>query len=48
MGDRFDTTSEDERHRMAFWLETVCEQILPVQIDPRHDASPARPWQLRC
>lgn len=25
---------------MAFWLETVCEQILPVQIDPRHDAVP--------
>lgn len=40
MGDLFDTTREDERHRMAFWLETVCAQILPVQIDPRHDASP--------
>jgi AraC-like DNA-binding protein len=25
---------------MAFWLDTVCEQILPVKIDPRHDATP--------
>lgn len=40
MGDLFDTRSEAERDRMAFWLSTVCEQILPVQIDPRHDASP--------
>lgn len=40
MGDLFDTRSEPERARMAFWLETVCEQILPVQIDPRHDSYP--------
>lgn len=25
---------------MAYWLDTVCQQILPVKIDPRHDASP--------
>lgn len=25
---------------MAYWLDTVCSQILPVQIDPRHDSSP--------
>lgn len=40
MGDLFDTRSENERDRRAFWLETVCQQILPVQIDPRHDAFP--------
>jgi AraC-like DNA-binding protein len=26
---------------MEYWLNTVCSQILPVQIDPRHDATPA-------
>jgi AraC-like DNA-binding protein len=26
---------------MEYWLSTVCSQILPVQIDPRHDAAPA-------
>lgn len=36
----FDTQRAAQRDRMAFWLETVCEQILPVQIDPRHDAVP--------
>jgi AraC-like DNA-binding protein len=25
---------------MAFWLDTVCTQILPVSIDPRTDAAP--------
>lgn len=24
---------------MEYWLHTVCSQILPVQIDPRHDSS---------
>lgn len=40
MADLFDTQQADRRERMAFWLETVCQQILPVQIDPRHDATP--------
>lgn len=40
MGDLFNTADEAARDRMAFWLETVCEQILPVKIDPRHDAKP--------
>ena len=40
MGDLYDTTRQAERDRMAFWLETVCAQILPVRIDPRHDAVP--------
>jgi len=40
MGVVYDTRSESERDRMAYWLETVCEHIFPVQIDPRHDATP--------
>lgn len=40
MADLYDTTREAQRDRMAFWLDTVCQQILPVQIDPRHDAVP--------
>lgn len=40
MAELFDTRQADQRERMAFWLETVCRQILPVQIDPRHDAAP--------
>lgn len=40
MGDLYETAGQAERDRMAFWLETVCEQILPVQIDPRHDSVP--------
>lgn len=40
MGDLFNTADESARDRMAFWLETVCEQILPVKIDPRNDAKP--------
>lgn len=40
MGDLFNTADEPVSDRMAFWLETVCEQILPVQIDPRLDAKP--------
>lgn len=40
MGDVYDTRQEAERDRMAFWLDTVCQQILPVQIEPRHDARP--------
>jgi AraC-like DNA-binding protein len=38
--DLFDTRQTSERERMAFWLETVCQQILPVKIDPRSDAQP--------
>ncbi|MET8209127.1 helix-turn-helix domain-containing protein [Streptomyces sp. NPDC005373] len=40
MGDVYDTRGAAERERMAFWLDTVCEQMMPVQIDPRHDARP--------
>ena len=40
MADLFDTRATPQSERMAFWLETVCEQILPVKIDPRHDAQP--------
>lgn len=40
MGQRFVTGREPPGQRMAYWLETVCEQILPVKIDPRHDAIP--------
>lgn len=40
MGDEFVTGREPPGQRMAFWLETVCEQILPVKIDPRHDRIP--------
>ena len=40
MGDLYDTRGQAERGRMAFWLETVCAQILPVRIDPRHDSVP--------
>lgn len=34
------TRDEPLHDRMAFWLKTVCEQILPVRIDPRLDAKP--------
>ena len=40
MGDLYDTLRQTEHDRIAFWLDTVCQQILPVQIDPRHDARP--------
>lgn len=40
MADLFDTRRVSEPDRMAFWLETVCENILPVDIDPRHDPRP--------
>lgn len=40
MADLYDTRATPQSQRMAFWLETVCEQILPVKIDPRHDAQP--------
>jgi hypothetical protein len=40
MAELFDTRRAVQRDHMAFWLETVCKQILPVQIDPRHDAEP--------
>lgn len=40
MGDLFNTADEAASDRMAYWLETVCEQILPVKIDPRNDARP--------
>lgn len=40
MADTFVTKREPPEHRMAFWLETVCSQILPVTIDPRNDAVP--------
>jgi AraC-like DNA-binding protein len=37
----FDARKAPTHERMEFWLNTVCSQILPVQIDPRHDAAPA-------
>jgi AraC-like DNA-binding protein len=40
MGDQFVTGREPPGDRMAYWLETVCSQILPVKIDPRHDRIP--------
>ncbi|MGW6281271.1 AraC-like ligand-binding domain-containing protein [Kribbella sp. NPDC055071] len=40
MGELFDTRQAPRKDRMAFWLDTVCQQILPVKIDPRHDAQP--------
>jgi AraC-like DNA-binding protein len=40
MVDLFDTRLKPDRERMEYWLDTVCRQILPVEIDPRHDASP--------
>lgn len=40
MGELFDTRQARRKDRMAFWLDTVCQQILPVKIDPRHDAQP--------
>ena len=40
MGDIFETTSEAPGQRPGFWLNTVCSQILPVQIDLRHDRLP--------
>jgi AraC-like DNA-binding protein len=40
VGDVFETTSEAPGQRPGFWLSTVCSQILPVQIDLRHDRLP--------
>ena len=40
MGDVFMTRSEPPAARMTFWVNTVCSQILPVRIDPRHDRVP--------
>jgi AraC-like DNA-binding protein len=37
----FDSRQAPTRERMEFWLNTVCSQILPVKIDPRHDVSPS-------
>jgi AraC-like DNA-binding protein len=31
----YDTRQCSGRERLAYWTETVCSQILPVQIDPR-------------
>lgn len=38
MSRTFDTGRQSGNDRLAFWTETVCSQILPVQIDPRQDA----------
>ena len=40
MGARYLTDQEPPGQRMAFWLETVCTQILPVKIDLRNDRIP--------
>jgi AraC-like DNA-binding protein len=37
----FDARQAPTQERMEYWLNTVCSQILPVQIDPRHDAFPS-------
>jgi AraC-like DNA-binding protein len=37
VGDVFETESEAPGQRPGYWLNTVCSQILPVQIDLRHD-----------
>jgi AraC-like DNA-binding protein len=39
--DVFETSREVPGGRPGFWLDTVCTQILPVQIDLRHDRLPA-------
>jgi AraC-like DNA-binding protein len=41
MVDVFETRREVPGGRPGFWLDTVCTQILPVQIDLRHDRLPA-------
>jgi hypothetical protein len=38
MSRTFEAGSCSGGDRLAFWIETVCSQILPVRIDPRHDA----------
>ncbi|WP_248960973.1 helix-turn-helix domain-containing protein [Sphaerisporangium perillae] len=40
MGDKFVTSTQPPAQRLQFWLEVVCNQILPVSIDPRHDRVP--------
>lgn len=40
MVDVYDARALPQRDRMTFWLDAVCTQILPVSIDPRHDAAP--------
>jgi AraC-like DNA-binding protein len=37
----FDARNAPTHERMEYWLNCVCSQILPVRIDPRHDAAPA-------
>ncbi len=39
--DVFETQRQMPGGRPGFWLDTVCTQILPVQIDLRHDRLPA-------
>lgn len=41
MVDIFETHRELPGGRPGFWRDTVCTQILPVQIDLRHDRLPA-------
>lgn len=36
----FDTRTIERSDRLAYWLDTVCDNILPVDIDPRHDPEP--------
>lgn len=45
MADLFDTRGQPDRDRMEFWVDTVCREILPVQIDPRNDAQPRAAMQ---
>lgn len=35
MSRTFDTREASAAHRLDYWTQTVCEQIVPVQIDPR-------------
>lgn len=46
MADVYDTRSKPDGERMDFWVDTVCRQIFPVAIDPRHDTSPSA--AMRC
>jgi AraC-like DNA-binding protein len=35
MSRTYDTRSASDAERLDFWTQTVCDQIVPVQIDPR-------------
>jgi AraC-like DNA-binding protein len=39
--DVFETSGEKPGGRPKFWVDAICTQILPVQVDLRHDRLPA-------